>query len=205
MDKFQTLHEKDNPSNNVYPNIQSTNIPSDAVTTAKIADDAVTTDKIADDAITTAKILDMAVTEEKIADDAVTTDKIDTGAVTSDKIASNAVTYGKIKKTHVNLQTYITAGDWSDERYFADAIESVLIKGGRYLLKYNDYTSEVIVSASPFNGITLFKFVKDNQTPLPTSALIDNDGLVKLTDASELSTFYSDFGAYVYIWQVADN
>lgn len=136
MDKFQTLREKDNPSNNVYPNIQGQNIPSSAVTTDKIADDAITRAKIASKAIssseiddggvsatnlasnsvTTAKISSGAVTTSKIDAGAVTTAKIDTGAVTtaklgagavtSDKLGADSVTIEKFKYSLINLKTY---------------------------------------------------------------------------------------------------
>lgn len=86
MDKYQTLREKDNPENNVYPNIKGANIPSSSITASKIASGAVTTSKIADS----------NVTESKIAPNAVSTGKIVNGAVSADKIASNAVTNAKI-------------------------------------------------------------------------------------------------------------
>lgn len=86
MDKFQTLREKDNPSNNVYPNIQGSNIPAGAVTTDKIADFNVTENKIAQNAVTAGKIQNSAVTNNKIANNAVTTDKISDGSVTGAKL-----------------------------------------------------------------------------------------------------------------------
>ena len=111
MDKYQTLREKDNPANNVYPNIQSQNIPSRAVTGTQIAlgtiknenlafssvqnqnlaSDAVSDTKIASGAVTSAKIATGAVTTAKIADGAVTTAKIADGAITSFKLSGDAV------------------------------------------------------------------------------------------------------------------
>lgn len=102
MDKFQTLREKTNPSNNVYPNIQTQNIPDGGVSTAKIADDAVTTAKIGVEEVTASNIAPNAVTSVKIANNAVTSDKIGTSAVTSTKIASQAVTTAKIASESVN-------------------------------------------------------------------------------------------------------
>ena len=96
MDKFQTLREKDNPSNNVYPNIQGSNIPSGAVTTDKIADFNVTENKIAQNAVTSGKINNSAVTTDKLANNAVTTAKITDGSVTNGKIANGAITGSKI-------------------------------------------------------------------------------------------------------------
>lgn len=50
--KIDTLHPKDDLETNIYPNIVSDNIPSNAITTDKIADGAVTGAKIASDTIT---------------------------------------------------------------------------------------------------------------------------------------------------------
>lgn len=86
MDKYQTLREKDNPTNNVYPNIKGANIPSSSITASKIASNAVTTSKIADS----------NVTESKLAPNSVTTGKIVSGAISTDKIANEAVTWAKI-------------------------------------------------------------------------------------------------------------
>ena len=66
MDKYQTLREKDNPTNDVYPNIKTQNIPDSGVTTAKIANYAITADKIANANITTSKIQNGAVTLSKL-------------------------------------------------------------------------------------------------------------------------------------------
>lgn len=113
MDKYQTLREKDNPSNNVFPNIRAQNIPSGAVTSAKIGtgevyatnlhDDAVTTPKIADGAVTSLKITDGNVTSSKIADGAVTRSKIVNNAVNADKLEDLAVTTSKIESQAVTF------------------------------------------------------------------------------------------------------
>lgn len=61
-----TLHEKGNPSNEVYPNIKGENIPNNAITTSKVNDNAITNEKINDGAISTSKIQDGAITDNKI-------------------------------------------------------------------------------------------------------------------------------------------
>ena len=61
-----TLKEKGTPTNSVYPNIKSDNIPDNAVTSPKIADGSITTTKINDGAVTTTKINDGAVTINKL-------------------------------------------------------------------------------------------------------------------------------------------
>ena len=101
MDKFQTLREKENPANNVYPNIQTQNIPDSGVTTAKIADSAITTVKLSTGSVTTAKIDSNAVTSGKIATGAVTEGKIAIGAVTESKIVDGAVSYIKLANSAV--------------------------------------------------------------------------------------------------------
>ena len=65
-DIITTLHEKGNPSNQVYPNIKGDNIPNNAITTSKVNDNAITNEKINDGAISTAKIQDGAITDNKI-------------------------------------------------------------------------------------------------------------------------------------------
>ena len=96
MDKYQTLKEKDNPSNNVYPNIATQNIPDSGVTTAKIIDGGITTAKIEDGGVSTTKIANDAVTSGKIADGAVTTAKLGSRAVTGAKIALFTITSSNI-------------------------------------------------------------------------------------------------------------
>lgn len=134
MDKYQTLREKDNPSNNVYPNIQSQNIPSRAVTGTQIAlgtiknenlnfacvqnqnldTGAVTDTKIASNAVTTAKIVTGAVTTAKVADGAVTTAKINDGAVTASKLSTNAVREGVAEYWLIDedIETLDALGAW---------------------------------------------------------------------------------------------
>jgi Fibronectin type III domain len=69
--------------------VTSSELASNAVTTAKILDANVTAAKIASDAVTTVKILDANVTTAKILDANVTTAKIAANAITQAKLASN--------------------------------------------------------------------------------------------------------------------
>lgn len=80
----------------VYPNIQTSNIPDSGVTSAKIAPSAISASKIGSGAVTEVKIGGSAVTTTKIAPGAVTETKIANNAVTEAKIASGAVTDAKI-------------------------------------------------------------------------------------------------------------
>ena len=74
-----TLHEKGNPSNEVYPNIKAGNIPNNAITSAKIYNNAITNEKINDGAISTSKIQDGAISTSKIQDGSITDTKIANG------------------------------------------------------------------------------------------------------------------------------
>lgn len=69
-DIITTLKEKGTPTNSVYPNIVSDNIPNNAITNTKIADGSITTNKIVDGAITTNKIVDGAITINKLENNA---------------------------------------------------------------------------------------------------------------------------------------
>ena len=110
---IQDLKLKSDPSTIVRPNVVSSNIPANAITTGKIADEALTTGKIANEAITSAKIAPGAVSsakleasavlESKIANNAVTQNKIASGAVTETKIGPEAVTSGKISPLAVTF------------------------------------------------------------------------------------------------------
>ena len=109
-----TLHPKGTPTDDLFPNIKSDNIPNGAITSAKIGSNAVTSAKITNSAISTSKINDGAVTNpkisngavdtDKIGDSAVTTIKINDNAVTSTKILDNAITTNKITDNAITLQ-----------------------------------------------------------------------------------------------------
>ncbi len=81
--------------------IDTAELASGAVTSAKIADANVTTAKINNAAVTTAKIADANVTTAKLANDAVTSAKIADGTIIAGDIAGNAVTTAKILDANV--------------------------------------------------------------------------------------------------------
>ena len=86
MDKYQTLREKDNPSNNVFPNIKTQNIPDGAITTAKIADYNITESKLASNSVSTGKILNSSITNDKLSANSVSTSKVQDGSITIGKL-----------------------------------------------------------------------------------------------------------------------
>jgi hypothetical protein len=98
--------------------VGTTQLASNAVTTAKITDANVTADKLASDAVTTAKILDANVTTAKLADGAVTTAKITDSNVTTAKIADANVTTAKIADSNVTTakiaDSNVTTGKLAD-------------------------------------------------------------------------------------------
>lgn len=71
-----TLHEKGNPSNEIYPNIKGENIPDNAITTLKVSDNAITNEKINDGAISTSKIQNGAITGNKIPNGTISNTKL---------------------------------------------------------------------------------------------------------------------------------
>lgn len=91
-----TLHKKGDSSVDVYPNIESENIPSGAITQDKMANGSIGTNQILANAITSAKISSNAITSGKLATSSVTTDKINDGAVTTSKITNSSITNEKI-------------------------------------------------------------------------------------------------------------
>lgn len=165
-----TLHPKDTPTDSLYPNIKSDNIPNGAVTSAKIGSNAVTSAKIVNSAISTLKINDGAVTEPKIANNAVSTDKIGDSAVTTIKINDNAVTSDKI------LDNAITTNKILD-----NAI--TLQKMGFHLYRYNVLLA--YTNADSKNIIINFSFDSTNDT---FDELMTNEYFIDNADFIETCT-----------------
>ena len=221
MDKFQTLHEKDHPEVNVYPNIQPANIPNNAISTAMIADNAVVTAKIVDNAITTAKVADGAITHDKLASSCVDTGNIVSSAVTSGKIASQAVTTAKI------ADSAVTTAKIADGAVTADKLASSSVtdsKISRTLISITDYfDGNVTTFADACNAF--IKLIRDN---IVLGMCYSNDGIIAvcydvrisvdpsfieiyqlksggwapvatITNNTELTTFLAGLGKEVYL------
>lgn len=205
MDKYQTLREKDNPSNNVYPNIQSQNIPTGAVTAVKIANDAVTTAKINGQAVTTAKLANNAVSEDKIDNaavttaklaasavttakldsSAVTTPKIADGAVTTPKIAGGAVTHAKLNLVTVNLKTYLTENNFDGTvHHLTELVEAFL--DTHYVIRCYIYIPNDILKQL----LVWTEISGDEVEFYPVSNLIDTD--------AKAATFYAGDAENIY-------
>ena len=110
---YETLKKKNDLSVEVYPNIETPNIPDGAVITDKINNGAITSDKLAigsvgnsqlaDGSITSGKISSNSVTSGKLASNSVTTTKIQDNAVITSKINNGAVTYDKVSDDIYNI------------------------------------------------------------------------------------------------------
>lgn len=141
MDKFQTLKEKDNPTNSVYPNIKTQNIPDGGVTTAKILDEAVTSGKLSANSVTSDKIVAGAITTAKIATEAITREKIGSRVITSDQIAHLTI-------KGVNIATKTIAGlNLIDHTITPTQASDDFITEGRlgseYWFKDTDFTTKL--------------------------------------------------------------
>lgn len=109
---YETLRKKSDPSIEVYPNIESQNIPNGAVTETKIGTNAITTgklannsvnsNKLADGSVSTTKLVDSSVTNTKIADNSISNVKMQSGSVGTSNIVNNAVTTDKIASGSIN-------------------------------------------------------------------------------------------------------
>lgn len=100
---YETLKKKNDLSVEVYPNIESQNIPSSAISTDKIEDSAVTQPKLAIGSVSTSIIIDGAVTKSKLGNNSVSATKIESSAVTTIKINDGAVTTNKLGNASVTL------------------------------------------------------------------------------------------------------
>ena len=105
--KIDTLHPKSDLTIDLYPNIQSENIPDNAITSDKLASNSVTNDKINNGAVTEDKIDNASITSDKIKEGAITTDKISDSAITSDKIKDYEITSKKLASGSVRSDALI--------------------------------------------------------------------------------------------------
>jgi hypothetical protein len=167
---YETLRKKNDPTIEVYPNIESQNIPNGAVTETKIGTNAVTTgklanssvnsNKLADGSVSTTKLVDSSVTNTKIADNSISNAKMQSGsvntsniinnAVTTDKIASGSINDGKLSDTLWNwykriANTYLI--------YVGDSDETMFTLFGTFTADetFNEYSSEDIHHAFDFD------------------------------------------------------
>ena len=218
MDKFQTLREKNTPTNNVYPNIQTQNIPDGGVTTAKLATGAVSTAKIADDAVSTTKIASQAVTSAKIASQAVTSGKIATGAVITDKIGDSMITRPKLVDGVINASKIsdnsITHSKYQSHSIYGDKISQysgliIDFDTGDDFDDLLDWIEAGIKDGCTFyfddelSGVSQCLLARDGHelhisNPLPLQGYQTSYTI----DSSNEGTFFSGDGATLKIWGI---
>lgn len=204
MDKFTTLHEKDNHNVNIYPNIQPTNIPDGAVDTTKLADSAVTTAKVADSAITTAKIADGSITHAKMAVNAIDTANIIDGAITNIKIANSAITSDKISPNNIGSRELAT--------WFNPLIDYLVARGVVDFATAVHETAKLLRDGLPLATFISEDITKDIYKPVliyvdqqtPEITLFANVGgsisrLVSLGSDAEWTQFVSDYRRILYL------
>lgn len=116
---YETLRKKNDPTIEVYPNIESQNIPNGAVTETKLGTNAVTTGKLANS----------SVNSNKLSDGAVTTNKIGTFAVTNEKIADNSISNAKMQNDSVNTANIVN-GSITQDKIRASAVGTIEMADG---------------------------------------------------------------------------
>ena len=216
MDKFQTLHEKNHPEVNVYPNIQPSNIPNNSISTAMIVNNAVTTAKIADSAITTAKVADGSITHDKLASASVDTGNIVSSAITSGKIASQAVTTAKIADGAVTadklasssvIESKVARAFVSITDYFGGLI-TTLVDACDALIKVLRDHIVLDMCWSDDGIIAVYHDVRISVEPnLIEIWHLKNGGwasLATITNNTELTTFLAGLGKEVYLKVISE-
>ena len=147
-----TLHDKQDNTIDIYPNIKKENIPNNAIETAKINDSAVTRAKINDGAINTNKIDDGAITNDKIALATITNDKIANATITGSKIA-----VGTITDTNIATGTISTTKlDFNLFRYIFTLLDTTNSKE----LHFDIYSTTEV----EYNLTDIFNLLKSFQT-----------------------------------------
>jgi len=170
-DTIQTLHLKDDPTTNVFPNIVGDNIPDGAVVESKLGASSVTSTKIASSAVTAGKIASSAVTEGKIASNAITTTKIADLNITGAKIANSAITEGKIqngvigkmklKYTSAFLSTLLTGITTIADLY--SALRNLILKPfARFYWNYGNGSTTMEIQVFNLLGSYTIKYSKSD-------------------------------------------
>ena len=185
MDKLQTLREKDNPENNVFPNIRTGNIPDSGVTTAKINDGAITSAKIASSAVTSAKIGSNAVTTGKIAD----------SAITNGKLANSSVSLSKLGISNGTLPTALLQIDNSLlHNMNDDGVEGTIADVCEWFFNMMNNPRFVRFFALSSDGLTAFDFRVigvEKRTGFETLIYDVNETTATIDTDADALTFYT--------------
>lgn len=126
----------------IYPVIDSSSIPSMAITAVKIANGAIQSSHLSpgvvissaldDGAVITSKIANSAITTAKIADYAITNIKIAPSSITNEKIVSNSITDSKIVSISY---TKVTGVPTWNKRSFNSVLTSFIAEYGEHALE----------------------------------------------------------------------
>lgn len=177
-------------------------LPDESITTRKLADACVTEPKIAQGAVTTDKIANRAVTSEKINSGAVTSEKLAGYSVGTDKIAAFAVTTGKISDEAIITRKikYETKSLYDIRpQSFVDLLKILL----QVLAEPNEYKIYYLKaqegSAVDFSTIDYHYISSTGGLKI---AFLGNS--ITIDDEQDFKAFMNNYGADIYIQQVAN-
>ena len=202
--------------------IDSSNLKSNAVTTAKITNGAITADKLAStldvsgktitlpdgsvataklaaDAVITSKITDANVTTAKIADSNVTTAKIADDAVTAAKIADAVLVTNSEHSGHSVSDTTLFTTSASDARYFRQDSTETIASGDSWsagdtkIATTGAIDNRIIDLVDDVGGFVPIA----NELAFPNANPDVNNGAGTLVSIKALSTNYTSSGSGV--------
>lgn len=178
----QDLKLQSDPSTIVRPNIQSSNIPSSAVTS----------DKIASAAVTSSKIASSAVTSDKIADGAIITAKLDDSSVTTAKLANLSVGTAQLKDDSVNIDKLkIDIEDWT--------ISAIQELQDLYNEVINLLTDIKVLRIYYSTGSSVTDFIVKANDNYANMTFIFNNSELTLSSDQDAIDFYNDYIVPGYI------
>lgn len=176
---YETLRKKNDPTIEVYPNIESQNIPSGAVTETKIGTNAVTTGKLANSAVNSNKLADGAIISTKLAD----------GAVTTNKIADNSISNAKMQFDSVGTSNIVNYAVTTDKLAPSSVSDGQLSNSLWKWLKRVQNTYLIKVGSSEENAFGIFNtFTADEYFIEFTSSQINNALLFDRASSSDYTT-----------------
>ena len=155
----------------IYPVIDSSSIPSMAVTAVKIANGAIQSSHLSPGAVISSALDDGAVTTSKIADSAITTAKIANYAITNAKIAVNSISNEKLQNESLSDSKIVSVSyskvtgvpTWN-KRSFNSVLTSFIAEFGEHALEQLFTSTE--------KGFVAYC----NTKPLQWKKMVDIDG-----------------------------
>jgi len=119
-----------------------------------------TSSGLASNSVTTAKITDSNVTTAKLADSAVATVKIETGAVTNDKLGASAVTGDKISATYTisSRPAFLAYNSTGRSNVTGNSVIYVVPYDAEVYDQGSNYNNSTYTFTAPVTGTYLFHF-----------------------------------------------